>query len=76
MRLFKSNVDDEKEATKGELIHQPRQLEGALGDMNFFFGDEFGFLDIVVIPLSSMFRAYKQQGNFDLEVECPKLMRW
>ncbi|XP_044321177.1 glutathione S-transferase 3 [Triticum aestivum] len=76
MRLFKSKGDDEKEAAKGELICQLRQLEGALGDKNFFSDDEFGFLDIVVIPLSSMFRAYEQQGKFDLEVECPKLMRW
>ncbi|XP_037480884.1 glutathione S-transferase U19-like [Triticum dicoccoides] len=76
MRLFKSKGDDEKEAAKGELIRQLRQLEGALGDKNFFSGDEFGFLDIVVIPLSSMFRAYEQQGTFALEVECPKLMRW
>ncbi|KAF7019936.1 unnamed protein product [Triticum aestivum] len=76
MMLFKSNGDDQKEAAKGELIRQLRQLEGALGDKNFFSGNEFGFLDIVVIPLSSMFRAYEQQGKFDLEVECPKLMRW
>ncbi|EMS47856.1 putative glutathione S-transferase [Triticum urartu] len=76
MRLFKSKGDDEKEAAKGELIRQLRQLESVLGDKNFFSGDEFGFLDIVVIPLSSMFRAYEQEGKFDLEVECPKLMRW
>ncbi|XP_037482590.1 glutathione S-transferase U19-like [Triticum dicoccoides] len=76
MRLFKSKGDDEKEAAKGEIIRQLRQLEGALGDKNFFSGDEFGFLDIVAIPLSSMFRAYEQLGKFDLEVECPKLMRW
>lgn len=76
MRLFKSKGEDEKEAAKEKLIRQLRQLDEALGDKNFFSGDEFGFLDIVVIPLLSMFRAYEQQGKFDLEVECPKLMRW
>ncbi|KAE8777156.1 putative glutathione S-transferase [Hordeum vulgare] len=76
MSLFKSKGEEEKEAAKEELIRQLGQLEEVLGDQRFFSGDEFGFLDVVIIPLSSMFRAYEQQGKFDLEVECPKLMRW
>ncbi|XBI96869.1 hypothetical protein VPH35_033090 [Triticum aestivum] len=42
----------------------------------FFSGDEFGFLDIVTIPFSSMFHGYEQLGRFDLDVECPRLTYW
>uniref|UniRef100_A0A0E0HWH8 Glutathione S-transferase n=1 Tax=Oryza nivara TaxID=4536 RepID=A0A0E0HWH8_ORYNI len=51
---------EEKEMAKAELLDQLRRLEGVLGDRSFFSGDEFGFLDIVLIPFSSMFHGYKQ----------------
>ncbi|KAF0907508.1 hypothetical protein E2562_017433 [Oryza meyeriana var. granulata] len=74
--MFLKSKGEEKEAAKAELLGQLKCLEGVLGDKNFFFGDEFGFLDIVLIPFSSMFRGYEQHGEFDLEVECPTLIQW
>uniref|UniRef100_A0A0E0E7I8 Glutathione S-transferase n=1 Tax=Oryza meridionalis TaxID=40149 RepID=A0A0E0E7I8_9ORYZ len=67
---------EEKEVAKAELLDQLRRLEGVLGDRSFFSGDEFGFLDIVLIPFSSTFHGYEQHGGFDLKAECPFLMQW
>ncbi|KAG0541656.1 hypothetical protein BDA96_02G035800 [Sorghum bicolor] len=73
---FLKSKGDEKEAAKGELLEQLKRLEEVLGDKTFFAGDEFGFLDAVLIPFSSMFHGYEQHGGFDLDVECPSLMSW
>ena len=40
-----------------------KQLEGALGEKNFFGGDAFGFVDIIGIALSSWFVAYEKFGG-------------
>ncbi|PON82383.1 S-crystallin [Trema orientale] len=42
----------------------------------YFGGNEFGFLDLAFIPFSSMFHGYESHGNFELEIECPKLSAW
>ncbi|TVU04086.1 hypothetical protein EJB05_50379, partial [Eragrostis curvula] len=60
-----------------ELLGQLKLLEEeVLGDKPFFAGDEFGFLDAVLIPFSSMFHGYEQHGGFRFDDECPALMRW
>ncbi|CAL4933424.1 unnamed protein product [Urochloa decumbens] len=74
-RFLKSKGDD-KVAIKKELINHFKRLEDVLGDSTFFGGDEFGFLDVVIIPYSSMFHGYEQHGGFDFKEECPKLMCW
>ncbi|OMO88846.1 hypothetical protein COLO4_20048 [Corchorus olitorius] len=63
------------EATK-ELIEILKQLEGALGEKDYFGGDAFGFVDIIAIPLTSWFYAFEKYGNFKVEEECPKLSAW
>ncbi|KAL6880560.1 hypothetical protein ACP4OV_012125 [Aristida adscensionis] len=73
---FLKSKGEEKAAAKAELIGQLKQLEEVLGEKHFFAGDEFGFLDAVLIPFSSMFHGYEQHGGFSLETECPGLMRW
>ncbi|XP_037480885.1 glutathione S-transferase U19-like [Triticum dicoccoides] len=67
---------ESKGEEKDELVEQLKRLEEVLGDKGFFSGDDFGFLDIVTIPFSSMFHGYEQLGRFDLDVECPKLTQW
>ncbi|WVZ61891.1 hypothetical protein U9M48_011699 [Paspalum notatum var. saurae] len=74
-RFLKSR-GEEKAAAGAELLDQLRRLEGVLGDRPFFAGDGFGFLDAVLVPFSSMFYGYEQHGGFDLERECPGLVRW
>uniref|UniRef100_A0ACD5XH42 Uncharacterized protein n=1 Tax=Avena sativa TaxID=4498 RepID=A0ACD5XH42_AVESA len=73
---FITSKGEEKDAAKEELVQQLKSLEEVLGDKTFFSGDEFGFLDVLFIPFSSMFYGYEQHGAFDLEVECPRLTRW
>ncbi|CAN6170935.1 unnamed protein product [Urochloa humidicola] len=73
---FLKSKGEEKAMAKSELLDQLKRLEEVLGDKVFFAGDEFGFLDAVLIPFSTMFRGYEQHGNFGLDTECPNLMRW
>ncbi|KAJ0963861.1 hypothetical protein J5N97_028983 [Dioscorea zingiberensis] len=65
-----------KEAGKKEFYEALKHLEGALGEKDYFGGDEFGFLDIAIIPLTSWFYAYEQFGEFKVEEESPKLSTW
>ena len=74
--FLKSKGDRAKEERKNELIGELKQLEAALGDEQYFGGANFGYLDVVLIPFSSMFYGYESHGNFKLEEECPKLSDW
>lgn len=73
---FLKSKGEAKEAAKAELIEDLKLLEGALGDKPYFGGEDFGFLDVVFIPFTSMFHGYESHGNFKIEDECPKLMAW
>ncbi|KAL0423671.1 UNVERIFIED_CONTAM: putative glutathione S-transferase [Sesamum radiatum] len=67
---------DELELAKNEFIDILKKLEGALGDKDYLGGDNFGFLDIVLIGSSSWFPTYERIGGFKIEDECPKLGAW
>lgn len=70
------NVWRSKEATeeaKTEFIEILKQLEGELGDKDFFGGEAFGYVDVVLIPLTSWFLAVEKLG---VEEECPKFSAW
>ncbi|KAH7692056.1 Glutathione transferase protein [Dioscorea alata] len=64
------------EAGKKELFEVLKNLEGTLGENDYFGGETFGFLDIVIIPLTSWFYAYECLGGFKIEEEFPKLSTW
>ncbi|CAN6181261.1 unnamed protein product [Urochloa humidicola] len=74
-RFFTSR-GEEKMAALAELLGHLRRLEAVLGDKAFFGGDEFGFLDVALVPFSAMFYGYEQHGGVDMETECPTLLRW
>ncbi|CAL5067056.1 unnamed protein product [Urochloa decumbens] len=74
-RFFTSR-GEEKRAAMAELLGHLRRLEAVLGDKAFFGGDEFGFLDVALVPFSAMFYGYEQHGGVDMEAECPALVRW
>ncbi|GMY12756.1 probable glutathione S-transferase [Fagus crenata] len=61
---------------KRDFIKALKQLEGALGEKNFFGGDAFGFVDIIGIALTSWFVAYEKFGGFKVEDHCPKFSAW
>ncbi|XP_006437544.2 probable glutathione S-transferase [Citrus clementina] len=55
---------------KNEFIEILKQLEGALGEKDFFGGDSFGFVDVIAIPLTCWFYAVEKFGGFKVENQC------
>ncbi|XP_058071500.1 glutathione S-transferase 3-like [Magnolia sinica] len=70
------STGEAREAARKEFIECLKLLEGELKDKPFFGGDTFGFLDIALITFSGWFYVYKIDGYFNVEEECPTLMRW
>ncbi|KAH9771555.1 glutathione S-transferase U19 [Citrus sinensis] len=64
------------ETAKNEFIEILKQLEGALGEKDFFGGDSFGFVDVIAIPLTCWFYAVEKFGGFNVENDCPKFSAW
>ncbi|KAL6966572.1 glutathione transferase [Sarracenia purpurea var. burkii] len=71
-----STKGDDQEAAKKEFISNLNLLEGQLGDAPYFGGDNFGFVDVALIPFYNWFYAYETCGRFSIEAECPKLVAW
>ncbi|KAI3945454.1 hypothetical protein MKW92_019757 [Papaver armeniacum] len=65
----------EENANK-EYIEILKVLEGELGEKPYFGGENFGFVDVALIPFYSWFYAYETCGNFSIEAECPKIVSW
>lgn len=64
-----------QEVTK-EFVEILKILEKELGDKPYLGGQNFGFVDLALIPYYSWFHSYETLGNFSLEVECPKIIAW
>ncbi|XVF20468.1 hypothetical protein REPUB_Repub12eG0002900 [Reevesia pubescens] len=73
--IWRSKGEAPVEAKK-EFIEILKQLEEGLGDKKFFGGDTFGFVDIILIPLTSWFNAVEKLGKFKVKDECPKFSAW
>ncbi|KAL3632242.1 Glutathione S-transferase U1 [Castilleja foliolosa] len=67
---------EDQETAKKEFIDVLKVLETELGDKPYFGGDNFGFVDVALIPFYSWFEAYETFGNFSIEEHCPKLIGW
>ena len=67
---------EDQEVGKKEFIDCLKVLEGVLGDKPYFGGEEFGFVDVELVPFYSWFYTYETCGNFSIEAECPKLIAW
>ncbi|GLJ35970.1 hypothetical protein SUGI_0721580 [Cryptomeria japonica] len=75
---------DDIEQDKHDTLENLKILEGALrnmsggGSLPFFGGEDFGFLDIAIIPFASWFQTFEYFGNFKipLETEYPLLNAW
>nr|XP_027073213.1 probable glutathione S-transferase parC isoform X1 [Coffea arabica] len=67
---------EELEAAKKEFIEALKVLEGELGDKPYFGGEEFGYVDVALIPFYSWFHAYETCGNFKIGAQCPKFAAW
>lgn len=66
----------DQEAAKEEFIECLKLLEGELGDKPYLEGENFGIMDIALIPFSARFYTYEMFCNFTVEKECPKIMQW
>ncbi|XP_051115047.1 glutathione S-transferase U19-like [Andrographis paniculata] len=66
----------EQEEAKKELIDILKLLEKELGEKPYFGGDNFGFLDVALIPYATWFLTYEKRGGFSIEEDCPKLIEW
>ncbi|XP_052179259.1 probable glutathione S-transferase parC isoform X1 [Diospyros lotus] len=75
MRKITRNRGEEQVRAKEELIETLKVLERELGEKPYF-GGEFGFVDIALVPFYSRFYAVETLGNFRIEAECPKLVAW
>lgn len=53
-----------------------KELEGALGEKDFFGGDAFGFVDILAIAITSWFLAFEKCGGFKVDDHRPKFSAW
>ncbi|XP_058762945.1 probable glutathione S-transferase parA [Vicia villosa] len=66
----------EQEESKKKFIECLKTLEDELGDKPYFGGDEFGYVDVALIPFTSWFYTYETYGKLSIEEECPKLVAW
>ncbi|KAH9290584.1 hypothetical protein KI387_034701 [Taxus chinensis] len=68
-RIIRSN-GDALEEVKHDIFENLEHLEGALKHMSkggpYFGGEEFGFMDIVLIPFAAWFHTNEIIGNFKL----------
>ncbi|PSS09560.1 Glutathione S-transferase [Actinidia chinensis var. chinensis] len=67
---------EEQEAMKNEFIECLKRLEEELGEKPYFGGETLGFVDVVLVPITSWFYTFETFGNFSIEAECPKLISW
>ncbi|XP_049357849.1 glutathione S-transferase U20-like [Solanum verrucosum] len=75
MGIWKSK-GEELEIAKKDFIEILKKLEGAMGDKDYFGGDNFGYVDVIAIAMTSWFHAYEVFGDFKVEQECPKFGCW
>nr|ADB11318.1 tau class glutathione transferase GSTU16 [Populus trichocarpa] len=67
---------EEQEEVKREFIEGLKTLEGELGDKLYFGGESFGFVDVVLVPVTSWFYSLEICGKFSIEAECPRFTAW
>ena len=67
---------EEQEEGKKKFIECLKILEEELGDKPSFGGDEFGFVDVALIPNTCWFYTYETYGKLSVKAECPKFMAW
>ncbi|XAR58831.1 Glutathione transferase [Bertholletia excelsa] len=74
-RLWKLK-GEEQEKLKEEFIECLKTLEGELGEKPYFGGESMGYVDVVLVPISSWFYTVEIFGNFSIEAKCPNLVAW
>ncbi|KAK3188536.1 hypothetical protein Dsin_028097 [Dipteronia sinensis] len=52
-RRVRTGKGEDKEIAKKELLEYLKTMEGKLGDKHFFGGDNIGFVDVALVPITS-----------------------
>ncbi|KAG0500761.1 hypothetical protein HPP92_000833 [Vanilla planifolia] len=74
--MWKLKKGEELEEAKKEFVGILRTLEAELGDKTYFGGDEFGLVDITLVPYTSRFYSFEVFAGLSVEKECPRLAAW
>ncbi|KAI3665193.1 hypothetical protein L6452_43816 [Arctium lappa] len=74
--IWTAKEDGQVESARKEFLDILMYLDGTLGDKDYFNGDNFGFVDILLIGLTSWFPAFEKYGGFKVEDHYPKLAAW
>ncbi|KAI3502743.1 hypothetical protein L1887_31012 [Cichorium endivia] len=74
--IWTAKGEEEVEAAKTAFLDVLMFLDGTLGDKDYFNGETFGFVDILLVGLTSWFPAYEKYGGFKVEDNYPKLAAW
>lgn len=75
-RVRTAKDEQEEEAIKKEFIECLKIIEGELGNKRYFGGERFGYVDLVLIPITSWFYSFETCEEFSIESECPKIVGW
>jgi len=74
-RLWKFAGEARAQA-RAELLQVLANLDGELGDKPFFGGEEFGFVDVALVPFMPWLPSYERYGEFRVEEAAPRLAAW
>ncbi|CAJ2659369.1 putative glutathione S-transferase parA-like protein [Trifolium pratense] len=73
---FSKAEGEVKEAAKKEFLEGVKVLEEQLGNKPYFGGDNFGFVDVALVPLFCMFYTYTFAGKFIDDEKYPNITSW
>ncbi|PWA54890.1 S-crystallin [Artemisia annua] len=74
--IWMANGEEQVESSKTEFLDILIYLDGTLGDKDYFTGDTFGLVDILLIGVTSWFCVFEKYGNFKVADHYPKLGAW
>jgi len=73
---FWTTEGEEREAARQEFLECLKLLEEQLGDEPYFGGNNFGIVDVALVPLFCYFYTFCLYDNFISEAQYPKIISW
>ncbi|XP_021764628.1 probable glutathione S-transferase parC [Chenopodium quinoa] len=71
-----SQRDEIQQDEKNDFINFLKLFEEELGDKPYFGGNNFGYLDVALIPNYSWFYSYETCTKLSIVSDCPQLIAW
>ena len=66
----------EQEESKKQFIECLKTLEGELREKVYFGGEDFGYVNVGLVPFTSWFYTYETFGSLSIEAKCSRLVPW